>query len=244
MECTLQNLKLKITYDGERESDWRWWLQHVSVQKYSVQNKGYNLIGVTTVEASTTRGTTALVYCLINSSLYTGTVHRWWSTSNWPAGHQGCSQLSTSWYTTALHFARCATTSLASFYITASSSTLKRGDENKINHWKKALMFTCILWSFATYSYYVLTDVSVLSQSTKSLFSPFWKFYCWNLTVRLFYHICRHTGIPLSLNLSTHTPPPTALLTLLCRCCLGWGERETWLGWERDLAGARHSGNR
>jgi hypothetical protein len=32
------------------------------------------------VEASTTRGTTALVYCLINSSLYTGTVHRWWST--------------------------------------------------------------------------------------------------------------------------------------------------------------------
>ncbi len=47
------------------------------------------------VEASTTRGTTALVYCLINSSLYTGTVHRWWSTSNWPDGHQGCSQIST-----------------------------------------------------------------------------------------------------------------------------------------------------
>ncbi len=47
------------------------------------------------MEASTTRGTTALVYCLINSSLYTGTVHRWWSTSNWPDGHQGCSQLST-----------------------------------------------------------------------------------------------------------------------------------------------------
>jgi hypothetical protein len=35
-----------------------------------------------TVEASTTRGTTALVYCLINCSLYTGTVHRWWSTPN------------------------------------------------------------------------------------------------------------------------------------------------------------------
>ncbi len=48
----------------------------VSVQKYSVQYKGYNLIGVTTVEASTTRGTTALVYCLINSSLYTGTVQQ------------------------------------------------------------------------------------------------------------------------------------------------------------------------
>ncbi len=38
------------------------------------------------VEARTARGTTALVYCLINSSLYTGTVHRWWSTSNWPNG--------------------------------------------------------------------------------------------------------------------------------------------------------------
>jgi hypothetical protein len=33
-----------------------------SVQKYSVQYKGYNLIGVTTVEGGTTRGTTALVY--------------------------------------------------------------------------------------------------------------------------------------------------------------------------------------
>ncbi len=39
-----------------------------------------------TVEASTTRGTTALVYCLINSSLYTGTVQRWWSTPNWLDG--------------------------------------------------------------------------------------------------------------------------------------------------------------
>jgi hypothetical protein len=47
------------------------------------------------VEASTTRGTTALVYCLINSGLYTGTVHRWWSTPNWLDGRQGCSQLST-----------------------------------------------------------------------------------------------------------------------------------------------------
>ncbi len=47
------------------------------------------------VEASTTKGTTALVYCLTNSSLYTGTVHRWWSTFNWPDGHQGCRQVST-----------------------------------------------------------------------------------------------------------------------------------------------------
>ncbi len=47
------------------------------------------------MKASTTRGTTALVYCLINSSLYTGTVHRWWSPPNWLDGRQGCSQLST-----------------------------------------------------------------------------------------------------------------------------------------------------
>jgi hypothetical protein len=49
----------------------------VSVQQYSVQCKGYNLIGVTTVEVSATRGATALVYCLINNSLYTGTVQGW-----------------------------------------------------------------------------------------------------------------------------------------------------------------------
>jgi hypothetical protein len=42
----------------------------VSVQQYSVQCKGYNLIGVTTVETSAARGTTAQVYYLINSSLY------------------------------------------------------------------------------------------------------------------------------------------------------------------------------
>jgi ABC-type uncharacterized transport system auxiliary subunit len=34
----------------------------VSVQQYSIQYKGYNLIRVTTVEASATRSTTALVY--------------------------------------------------------------------------------------------------------------------------------------------------------------------------------------
>jgi hypothetical protein len=60
------------------------------------------------VEASETRGTTALVSCLISSSLYTGTVQGWWSTPptgltvsrgevhpNWFDGQQGCSQLST-----------------------------------------------------------------------------------------------------------------------------------------------------
>ncbi len=64
MECTLQKLKQKITYEGGRESaeDCRRVSVGVCVQHYSVQCKGYNLIGVTTVEASETRGTTALVY--------------------------------------------------------------------------------------------------------------------------------------------------------------------------------------
>ncbi len=47
----------------------------VSVQRYSVQYKGYNLIGVTTVEGGTARGTTTLVYLQLHISLYTGTVH-------------------------------------------------------------------------------------------------------------------------------------------------------------------------
>jgi hypothetical protein len=34
----------------------------VGVQRYSVQCKGYNLVGVTTVEEDATRGTTILVY--------------------------------------------------------------------------------------------------------------------------------------------------------------------------------------
>jgi hypothetical protein len=46
-----------------------------SVQQYSVQSKGYNLIGVTTVEVSAARGTTALVYLQLHISLYTDTVH-------------------------------------------------------------------------------------------------------------------------------------------------------------------------
>jgi hypothetical protein len=71
----------------------------VSVQQYSVQCKGYNLIGVTTVEASETRGTTALVYLQLHSSLYTGTVHVLSSVAGvHPAGltaDQGCRQVST-----------------------------------------------------------------------------------------------------------------------------------------------------
>jgi hypothetical protein len=46
--------------------------RRVSVQRYSVQYKGYNLIGVTTVEGGTARGTTALVYLQLHISLYTG----------------------------------------------------------------------------------------------------------------------------------------------------------------------------
>jgi len=84
MECTLRKLKQKsLTKAGERATsaeDCRRVSVGVCVQQYSVQCKGYNLIGVTTVEASETRGTTALVYCLISSSLYTGTVQGWWST--------------------------------------------------------------------------------------------------------------------------------------------------------------------
>ncbi len=71
MKCTLQKETKIVTYKGEREkatsADNS---QHVSenVQKYSVQYKGYNLIGVTTVEGGTTRGTTALDYYLIHST--------------------------------------------------------------------------------------------------------------------------------------------------------------------------------
>ncbi len=59
----LQNLKTELllkakeratSTDGCRRVSVR-----VSVKQYSVQYKGYNLIGVTTVEASATRGTTA-----------------------------------------------------------------------------------------------------------------------------------------------------------------------------------------
>ncbi len=67
MECTLQNLQRKITYKGGKEratsaDDCRRVSVDVSVQQYSVQCKGYNLTGVTTVEVSTTRGMTALFY--------------------------------------------------------------------------------------------------------------------------------------------------------------------------------------
>jgi hypothetical protein len=77
MKCTLQKETTIVTFKGKREratsADNS---QRVSddVQKYSVQYKGYNLIEVTTVEGGTMRGTTALVYYWIHSSLYKGTV--------------------------------------------------------------------------------------------------------------------------------------------------------------------------
>jgi hypothetical protein len=49
--------------------------RRVSVQRYIVQCKGYNLVGVTTVEGDATRGMTTLVYLQLHISLYTGTVH-------------------------------------------------------------------------------------------------------------------------------------------------------------------------
>jgi hypothetical protein len=83
MKCSLQKEMKNVTYEGKRESHLRWKLVTVSlsVQKYSVQytgynpNRGYNLIRVATVEGGTTRGTPALVYYSIHSSLYTGAVH-------------------------------------------------------------------------------------------------------------------------------------------------------------------------
>jgi hypothetical protein len=55
----------------------------VSVQRYSVQYKGYNLVRVTTVEGGATIGTTALVYLQLHISLYTDTVQEYYSTPNW-----------------------------------------------------------------------------------------------------------------------------------------------------------------
>jgi hypothetical protein len=69
---------MSLTRARERAtSAWRCRRVSVGVQRYSVQYKGYNLIGVTTVEGGTARGTcmTALVYLQLHTSLYTGTVH-------------------------------------------------------------------------------------------------------------------------------------------------------------------------
>ncbi len=67
----------------------------LSVQRCSVQYKGYNLIRVTTMEEGATIGTTALVYWQLHSSLYTGAVQGYWSTIDWFDRQQGCRQVST-----------------------------------------------------------------------------------------------------------------------------------------------------
>ncbi len=69
--------------------------RHVSVQGYSVQYKGYNLIRDTTVEGGATRGMTALAYWHLHSSLYTGAVQCYWSTPDWSDRRQGCRQMFT-----------------------------------------------------------------------------------------------------------------------------------------------------
>jgi hypothetical protein len=63
MKYTLQKLNKMITYKGERATS-ACGCRHVSVgvQRYSVQYKGYNMFGVTTVEEGATIGTTALVF--------------------------------------------------------------------------------------------------------------------------------------------------------------------------------------
>jgi hypothetical protein len=56
---TLYSWNENVIYEGGRESDWHLLMQRasVSVQRYSVQYKGYNLVGVTTVEGGATRVT-------------------------------------------------------------------------------------------------------------------------------------------------------------------------------------------
>ncbi len=79
MKCTLLSwMRISLTKAKERATsacNCRRVSVRGSVQGYSVQYKGYNLVGVTTVEGGTTRGTTALVHLQLHISLYTDTVH-------------------------------------------------------------------------------------------------------------------------------------------------------------------------
>ncbi len=65
-EVYTAKLENRITYEGKERATIADGCRHVSdmvsVQYYTLHLKGYNLIGVTTVEASATRGMTALVY--------------------------------------------------------------------------------------------------------------------------------------------------------------------------------------
>ncbi len=50
------------------------------------------------VEGGATRGTTALVYLQLHSSLYSDAVQGYWRTPNWSDRRQGCKQVSTEWF--------------------------------------------------------------------------------------------------------------------------------------------------
>ncbi len=89
-------MKVSLTKAGERAtSAFSCRRVSVNVQRCSVQYKGYNLVGVTTVEECATIGTTALVYWQLHSSIHTDAVQGYWSTPDWSDCRQGCRQVST-----------------------------------------------------------------------------------------------------------------------------------------------------
>ncbi len=83
----------KITYEGEGESDWHWWLPtcecegECTIVQCTIQrvqpDRGHHCENKRNKRYDST------------IAAYTGTVQRWWSTPNWLHGHQGFSQLST-----------------------------------------------------------------------------------------------------------------------------------------------------
>jgi hypothetical protein len=91
---TVRWTKVSLTKAGERATS-ACSCRRVNVQRCSVQYKGYNLVGVTTVEEGTTIGTTALVNWQLHTSFYTGAVQGYWSTPDWSDHCQRCRQVST-----------------------------------------------------------------------------------------------------------------------------------------------------
>jgi hypothetical protein len=98
-------MKVSLTKAGERATS-ACSCRCVSVQRCSVQYKGYNLVGITTVEEGTTIGMTALVYWQLHCSLYSSAVQGYWSTPDWSDRRQRRRQVSTIDI-----FGRCKTTS-------------------------------------------------------------------------------------------------------------------------------------
>jgi hypothetical protein len=88
-------MKLSLTKVEESATSACWCRRvNASVQRYSVQYKGYNLVEVITVEGGATRGKTAQVYWQLHSSLYTGTVQGYWSTPDWSDRRPGVQEVS------------------------------------------------------------------------------------------------------------------------------------------------------